>query len=271
MTFPIRNWLTPPGNNARFLHKKKRRSILILTSTCWQEINFLFQTPLNWPLSFHRSKRSAASTLFFGGFRKFQRFHCLPTRSKSRDASWLGGFLFTYVCWLFNRNGHVRKNKTAQSRHVTFLCYKPDNDMEASVIQDTCGVTAASCTSTVYAYRTVDFHLFLVFFLLFSPSRRSWYARAYIVRVWSMGANALAIMHMTFGSYFTFQNWKQSRSIYYQGTLKFLDITLSSFIEMGILLNSYPNHQSRFIPGCDVVAFLGKPQELRALHGNVRL
>ena len=29
----------PPGNIARFLHRKKNRSILILTSTCWQEIS----------------------------------------------------------------------------------------------------------------------------------------------------------------------------------------------------------------------------------------
>ena len=47
---------------------------------------------------------------------------------------------------------------------------------QAYIIQDTCDVTVASCTSTVYAYRNVDFHLFLSFSFFFCPSR---YARAY--------------------------------------------------------------------------------------------
>ena len=58
-------------------------------------------------------------TPFIARFRKFQRFHCLPMCSKSRDGPWLGGFVFTYVCWLSNWNGHVCKNKTTQSWRVT--------------------------------------------------------------------------------------------------------------------------------------------------------
>ena len=56
---------------------------------------------------------------FYASFRKFQRFHRLPTRSKSRDVPWLGGFVFTYVPVSVWQSADIRKNKTAQSRRVT--------------------------------------------------------------------------------------------------------------------------------------------------------
>ena len=59
------------------------------------------------------------STSFFAGFRKFQRFHCLPTCSKSCDAPQLGGFVFTYVPVSVWQPADVHKNKTTQSWRVT--------------------------------------------------------------------------------------------------------------------------------------------------------
>ena len=56
---------------------------------------------------------------FFASFRKFQWFHCLPTRSKSRDVPWLGSFVSTNIPVSVWQSADVRKNKTAQSRHVT--------------------------------------------------------------------------------------------------------------------------------------------------------
>ena len=80
---------------------------------------------MNWLLSFHRSKRSAALNVVFASFRKFQRFHCLPTCSKSRDAPWLGGFVFTYVPVSVWQPADVRKNKTTQSRQSRLACEAP--------------------------------------------------------------------------------------------------------------------------------------------------
>ena len=93
----------------------KNRSILMLTSTCWQEISFKHR----WTDYCHSTEaKDLPLSKFFAGFQKFQRFHCLPTHSKSRDAPWLGGFVFTHVCWLSHWNRDVCKNKTAQSWHI---------------------------------------------------------------------------------------------------------------------------------------------------------
>ena len=97
---------------------EKNRSLLMLTSICWQEISLSNTVELT-TVTPQKQKICRFKTSFFAGFRKFQRFHCLPTRSKSRDAPWLGGFVFTYVYWLSHWNGDVRKNKTAQSWPIT--------------------------------------------------------------------------------------------------------------------------------------------------------
>ena len=85
---------------------EKNRSTLILTSTCWQEISLSNTVELTTVIP-QKQKICRFKCRFFAGFRKFQRFHCLPTCSKSCDAPWLGGFVFTYVCWLSNWNRHV--------------------------------------------------------------------------------------------------------------------------------------------------------------------
>ena len=96
----------------------KSRSILILTSTCWQEISLSNTVSLTTVIP-QKQKICCFKGRFFASFRKFQRFHCLPICSKSRDTPWLGRFVFTYVCSLSNWNGHVCKNKTTQSWRVT--------------------------------------------------------------------------------------------------------------------------------------------------------
>ena len=77
---------------------EKNRRILILTSTCWQEISLSNTVELT-TVTPQKQKICRFKHRFFTGFWKFQRFHCVPTRSKSRDAPWLGGFVFMYVCW----------------------------------------------------------------------------------------------------------------------------------------------------------------------------
>ena len=99
---------------------EKSHSTLILTSTCWQEISL---------------SNTIELTTVVPQQQKICCFkHCfLPVFENSRDSivclcaanpvtchgPWLGGFVFMYVCWLSNWNGHVRKNKTTQSWHVT--------------------------------------------------------------------------------------------------------------------------------------------------------
>ena len=97
---------------------EKIRSILMLTSTCWQDISLSNTVELT-TVTTQKQKICRFKCLFFAGFQKFQRFHWLPSCSKSCDAPWLGGFVFTYICWLSHWNGNVRKNKTAQSWHIT--------------------------------------------------------------------------------------------------------------------------------------------------------
>ena len=68
----------------------------MLTSTCWQEISLSNTVELT-TVTPQKQKTCRFKRRFLPVFRKFQRFHCLPSRSKSRDAPWLGGFVFTYV------------------------------------------------------------------------------------------------------------------------------------------------------------------------------
>ena len=100
MKVPIRNWLTPTGNNARFLHRKKSQhshfNIHMLT------IGFSFKHLWTDYWDSTEAKDLPLQTSVFAGFRKFQRFHCVPTRSKSRRVPLLGCFVFTHVCRLCN-------------------------------------------------------------------------------------------------------------------------------------------------------------------------
>ena len=95
---------------------------------------------------------------FLVGFRKFQRFHCLSTRSKSRDVPWLGSFVFTCAPVLVWQSADVRKNKTTQSRRVTGFAARRQTmePLEFSKTDKTrhlkrqifcfCGVTVVSST-----------------------------------------------------------------------------------------------------------------------------
>ena len=117
MKVPIRNWLTPPGNNARFLHRKKSQHSHVNIHMLTRDFSFKHR----WTDYCHstEAKDLPLETSFFAGFQKFQRFHCLPTRSKSRDVPWLGDFVFTYVPVSVWQPADVRKNKTTQSWRVT--------------------------------------------------------------------------------------------------------------------------------------------------------
>ena len=100
MSWSETDWLTPPGNNTRFLHRKKSQhshfNIHMLTR------DFSFKHRWTDHRHFTEAKDLPLLTFFFADFRKFQRFHCLSMCSKSRDVSWLSSSVFTYICWLSN-------------------------------------------------------------------------------------------------------------------------------------------------------------------------
>ena len=97
---------------------EKSHSSLMLPSTCWQEISLSNTVELT-TVTPQKQKICRFKRRFLPAFRKFQRFHYLPTHSKSRDVPWLGSFVFTYVPVSVWQSADVRKNKTAQSSCIT--------------------------------------------------------------------------------------------------------------------------------------------------------
>ena len=91
---PIRNWLTPPVNNARFLRRKKSQHSH--ANTHMFDKRFLIQTPLNWLLSLHRRKRSAALNVIFCRFSKIPE---VPLPAYAQQIPWraLIGWFCIYV------------------------------------------------------------------------------------------------------------------------------------------------------------------------------
>ena len=90
---PIRNWLTPPGNNARFLHGKKSQPSHFNIHMLTRDFSFKHR----WTDCCHftcRSKRSAALNVVFGRFSKIPE---VPLSAYEQQISWcamIGQFCF---------------------------------------------------------------------------------------------------------------------------------------------------------------------------------
>ena len=68
----------------------------MLTSPCWQEISLSNTVELT-TVTPQKQKICRFKRRFLPVFENSRGSHCLPTRSKSRDVPWLGGFVFTHV------------------------------------------------------------------------------------------------------------------------------------------------------------------------------